>query len=781
MESISEVDGGSLPQRSAPMRGVRPWLGLFLGIAGGAVAISLVLGLLVVLTASVAQAQGREASTTGIATTGIATTGVAAMPTASGGAAAGAMLADLHRLQGHEAGGMMLDGPDGPLVAPLQSTEARLVVTGHTVRATLRQRFRNPLDAWLEGTYLFPLPDNAAVDHLSLRVGDRVIEGRIREKEAARREFAQARDSGRRGTLVEQKRPNAFTAAVTNIAPHGAIEIEIEFQQVLALRDGRWQLRLPGVVAPRYGSDRAPTLQDVVHREDEPAPAAGDMFQPLVPEGMAPLNPLRIAVTLDPGLPIATPVSPSHELTIATSDGAGGTRYQLEVLGDDGDEVVADRDFVLEWAPVTGALPRASLRHEQHGDAWYGLLVVAPPGVETAPSRRLPRELTFVVDTSGSMGGESIRQAREALQFGLRQLQPADRFNLVQFNNSHSSLFPVPRAATPENLRLARRYVAGLQADGGTEMRGAVRQALSAPLERGLVGQVVFITDGAVDYEDDLVGLIADLLGERRLFTVGIGSAPNGYFMRKAAQLGGGTYTYIGDVTEVEQRMATLFGKIANPMATELALELDGGRLAEPAMLPRDLHSGEPLVVALRFAELPRAVTVSGAHGDGSGRWRIPVTMAPAPDAGLHVLWARERIGELADEIRHARRSAHAADDLRAEVVRIALRHHLVSDYTSLVAVDVTPARPTDAPLQHGAVPANLPAGWDRAALAGEPSEVAAPAARLVSFGESRGRLARTATPAPLQLLVGLVLVAAGFLLLLSRRGSRFLAGGGLK
>ncbi len=759
MDTMGGAESSVATQSSGSTRGMRAWLGLFLGITGGALAISLALGLLVVLTASVAHAQ------------------------ASQPAPAGAVLADLHRLQAHDGGGMVLDGPDGPMIAPLQSTEARLVVTANTVRGTLRQRFRNPLDTWLAGTYLFPLPDDAAVDHLRLRVGDRVIEGRIREKTTARHEFAQARADGRRATLVEQKRPNAFSAHVANIAPGGSIEIELEFQQVLALREGKWQLRFPSVVAPRYGSQGPAGLQDATHRpvgKDSAAAAADDdMFQPLLPEDAPRLNPLHISVLLDPGQPITLPVSPSHRVAVDTSAEPGGTRYQLHAVGDEASGPVADRDFVLEWAPVAGALPRASLLHERHGDDWYGVMVVAPPGVEAAPSRRLPREITFVVDTSGSMGGESIRQARAALEAGLQQLQPDDRFNLIQFNSGHSSLFAEPRAATPENLRQARRYLAALRADGGTEMRGAVRQALSAPLVDGRVGQVVFITDGAVDYEDELVGLVGELLGERRLFTIGIGSAPNGWFMRKAAELGGGSYTFIGSVDEVGERMAALFDRIAHPMSTDLAVELEGGRLAEPVRLPRDLYAGEPLVVTMRFAELPRSLSVGGAQGEGSARWRIPVAMAAAPASGVHVLWARSRIEALSDQIRRARHTALPQDGLRDQVVRLALDHHLVSDYTSLVALDVTPIRPSGEPMRHGTVPANLPAGWDYRSLTGEAQDTAAPVvAEMVSLRQSGAILARTATPAPLQLLIGIGLIVAGFLLLVSRRGSRLLAAG---
>ena len=838
--------------------GVRPWLRLFLGISGGAVAIAVVLGLLVVATTAAAQAQ-TPAPTQARA----ADTELTAHPEADPATGMGAVLQQvLQRLHSHQGSGMILVGRDGSLAAPLQSTDALLRITGNTVRGSVKQRFRNPSEEWLEGTYLFPLPEDAAVDHLRMRIGEKVIEGQIREKEAARREFAAARRQGQRASLVEQKRPNAFSTHVTNIAPGAVIEIELEYQQTLALRDGAWRLRFPGVVAPRYSSP-ANELAGAAAADGEAAPrddrnrrsdegrtelvrfdeagsrlaadpgwepprmrqgillagdfaglvevdplleagsyelaAQGDMFQPLVPEGHAPLNPIRITVEIDAGVPIAQPVSPSHRLALVSSIGDGYAariRYRLQTIADDVQEV-ADRDFVLEWSPTAVSLPMATMRHERRGDSHYGIIVINPPRPALSGNLRLPRELTFVVDTSGSMGGQSIEQARSALVFGLQRLQEGDRFNIIQFNSGHSSLFPAPVAATAANLQAARRHVAGLRADGGTEMRGALGQALSPPLPAGYLGQVVFITDGAVDYENELVSLVRERLGSRRLFTVGIGSAPNGFFMRKAAGIGGGTFTYIGDAGDVERHMARLFEKIAHPVSTDLAVTFEGGLLAEPIDLPRDLYAGEPLVLAARFTELPRAMAVSGgaaaAAGNGNGagnrddvgRWRIPVEASAAPGSGLHVLWARSRIEALSDQIRQARHAGEPQDELRNRLVRLALDHHLVSAYTSLVAVDLTPVRPGDAPLHHADVAANLPAGWDREALTGQAgrlrsSRAAAPASAgiVADIAPAGPVLARTATPAPLQLAIGLILLVLGFLLLLSRRGSRLLGGG---
>lgn len=762
-EAAPESFTTSAPESAAgqALGGIGPWLRLFLGISGGAVAIAVALGLLVVLTSTVAHARPVQASAYDTIGSG--------RPDA------------LDSIRSHRAGGLILLESEGAVAAPLQSTDARLIVTGNTVRGTVTQRFRNPGSEWLEGTYLFPLPDDAAVDHLRMTVGDRTVEGRIQEKEAARRAFAQARVQGQRASLVEQERPNAFSTHVTNIAPGAFIEIELQYQQTLAMREGAWRLRLPGVVAPRYGSPvdaneaRHPPRGFVLAGMQ--AEQADGMDQPVVPAGAAPLNPIRITVELDPGVPILQPVSASHRLQIARMAGTGdsGVRYRLQTIATAEAQEVADRDFELEWSPAAALLPMATLRHERRGDSYYGMLVVNPPSLEVQPGDRLPREMTFVVDTSGSMGGESIGQARSALAFGLERLQEGDWFNIIQFNSSHSSLFPAPRPVTGESLRIARRYLASLRADGGTEMRGAIAQALSAPLATDTLGQVVFITDGAVDYEDELISLVRERLGARRLFTVGIGSAPNGFFMRKAAEIGGGTFTFIGNAGEVERRMAGLFRKIAHPMSTNLAVTLDGGALAEPIDMPRDLYAGEPLILTARFSELPRAIFVSGVAGlgqDGAGRWRIAADLSAAQGSGLHVRWARSRIETLTDAIRQARHTAEPQDALRDRVVALALDHHLVSDYTSLVAVDLTPARPADAPMQQGAVPVNLPSGWSENGPA--QARIGAPASAQIGAPA----LARTATPASLQLLIGLALLAVGFLLLVSRRCSGYIACG---
>src|SRR4030095_12455289 len=358
-------------------------------------------------------------------------------------------------------------------------------------------------------------------------VGPRVIEGQIREREVAKRLYEEAKATGRKASLLEQERPNIFTSSIANVGPNESIDVTIEFQDTVPFDRAQFALRFPLAVAPRYvpGDNgecggRAGGLSMTV--------ADGAATSPRLTAAPA-VNPVRLSVELDPGFALASLYSPSHRIAIEAID----PFVQLVTLAED--TVPADRDFELVWTPALGATPEATLLAEQHDDEIYALLTVLPPDLH-APSGRMARETIFVVDTSGSMAGDSIEQAKLALLIALDQLQTNDRFNVIQFNSLTEQLFADSVPADDEHLERARDYVGALVPRGGTEMQPALEAALAGAAPAGILRQVVFMTDGAVGNEEALLGSIAANLGNSRLFTVGIGSAPNAFFMRKAAQ-----------------------------------------------------------------------------------------------------------------------------------------------------------------------------------------------------------------------------------------------------
>ena len=627
-------------------------------------------------------------------------------------------------------GSLLINGAE----APQLRTDVSMEISAMIARVKVRQRFRNPGDRWAEGVYVFPLPGDAAVDRLRMTIGERVIEGEIHEKAQAKRIYTEAKRSGKRASLLSQQRPNLFTTSVANIDPGGEVVVEIEYQQQALYRDGRFELRFPLVVAPRYipGTpleERHAVTGGGWAADTDQVPDASEITPPVAMPGEGALNPVSITVQLNPGLPLAALASRYHPMTIEER----GEHYRLTL--DEG-EVPADRDFVLYWRPEPGSEPKVALFSEKE----YALLMVAPPGAEVLARNRRPRELIFVIDTSGSMHGESIAQAKEAVAFALDRLQPEDRFNLIQFNSFTSQLYAGPQPADARHLQRARDWLRGLQADGGTEMASALERALDTDTGSGHLRQVVFLTDGAVGNEETLFRIIKNHLGATRLFTVGIGSAPNSWFMERAARGGRGTFTHIGDGGEVREEMTALFKRLEHPALTDIKVAVEGAKSERyPNPIP-DLYAGEPLTVALKLDGTPSKVVLAGHFAGRPWRSEVKVELGDQ-SPGVAVLWARRKIASLME--RHAAAgTTEARGALRGDVVETALTHHLVSRFTSLVAVDKSPARADGEALERHSMKTNLPAGWDHAKV----------------FG-----MARTATASQLQLLLGtLMLLLAG-------------------
>lgn len=651
------------------------------------------------------------------------------------------------------AGSLLLRTPEpGKYVpAPTVATDVHMQISGMIARVRVTQRFENPGWDWVEGVYVFPLPETAAVDRMRMRVGERVIEGRIRERAEAKKIYEEARKSGKRAALVEQERPNIFTNSVANIGPKDTVTVEIEYQESLRYRSGRFSVRYPMVVAPRFIPGEPVRTQEAVPRFEgtgwaantDQVPDASRISPPVLHPDEGSVNPVRMQVELNAGFPLAALESPSHAIDAAEqSDGAFTVRFAEA-------QVAADRDFVLTWTPAAGAAPRAALFTENLDGETYALMMVLPP---EAPEgfQILRREIVFVIDTSGSMGGASIRQAKQALTLAIERLRDGDRFNVIEFNSNTRALFDQPRPASMMSKQRALEYVASLDAGGGTVMLPALTAALARGEESRFVRQVVFLTDGAVGNESALFRVIHEKLGDTRLFTVGIGSAPNSHFMRKAAQFGRGSFTYIGSVTEVGRKMGELFERLESPVMRGLSIDWPGGAAgveAFPERLP-DLYAGEPLVFSARLPKTEGSVQIKGMRANET--WRTNLTLSGgSPRSGIGVLWARKKIGGLMDTLTEGA----DASAVRMAVIDVALRHHLVSRYTSLVAVDVTPARPQTADAAKRAVPTNLPAGWEYDKVFGPPP--------------------RTATPAALHLLLGALLLFAGILTLAGIRRPR--------
>jgi Ca-activated chloride channel family protein len=628
------------------------------------------------------------------------------------------------------------DQPGVFLPAPALETDVAIRVTGVVARATVRQRFANTAGDCVEGVYVFPLPEGASVDRMLLTIGERVIEAEVRERVEAKRVYEQAKANGQKASLLEQERPNIFTASVASIGPNEEVEISIEYQETVRYDEGKFHLRFPMVVAPRYIPGSAPVEGSAVAGRAVNTDRVGDaaritpaVFHP----GETRVNPMRLRVELETGVRLRAVTSATHAVNAAP---IGEASYAVTVA----DEALsADRDFELTWEPDLGDGPKPAVFAQNLDGQVFALLVMLPPDGTEAPGARLPRETIFVIDTSGSMYGPSIDQARRSLAFALDRLHPEDRFNVIEFNHRMRRLYGESRRALPETVDEAKAWVGKLQAEGGTEMLPALRAALEGADDGSEVRQVVFVTDGGVGNEEELFRYIHDHLGRSRLFTVGIGSAPNSHFMTKAAEFGRGTFTYVGSPGEVDEKMGGLFRKLESPVMTDVRVEWDDPAVeAWPEKIP-DLYAGEPLLVAARLSSAAGSVRVSGERL--GARWSERVSVrAATEELGVDRLWARRKIAALMDQMT----AGADADSVKCAVVDVALRHHLLSSFTSLVAVDATPTLARGAVCAVRTVPVQLPAGWD--------------------YGHVFGQMPQTATPARLFLLVAAAVAALAVL-----------------
>lgn len=574
------------------------------------------------------------------------------------------------------------------LELPLKHTHYFAEVSGFVARVEVIQTYTNPLDRAIEAVYVFPLPENAAVDDMKIRVGDRVIVAEIRERRAARRVYEQARAAGHTAALLEQERPNVFTQSVANIAPGAEIDVHLRYVQPLTYDAGEYELVAPLVVGPRF-IPGAPTgtRRGLGGRADtDEVPDASRITPPILGRGMRSGHDVSIEVVIEPGLPLVDLDAPTHAVeAFETDDG----RVQVNLVDAD---AIPNRDFVLRWR-VDGEAPRAAVLTHRAGETGYFALVVQPPrlDVESLVGRR---EVYFVVDVSGSMWGVPLAQCKAAVRAALERLRPVDTFNVFTFAGRTGRLFDRPVPADRAGIDAALKFVDGLRAGGGTMMAGAVEAALSPDVEPGRHRYVFFLTDGYVGNEAAIFAGARDLVasierrGRRaRVFGLGVGSSVNRHLIDGLSRAGRGVPFYLGHRERPDRAIDAFFRTIDHPVLTDV--KIDWGDLpvedVEPARVP-DLFATRPLLLHGRYRR-PAKGTIR-IRGRSAGRrlaLEVPVELPAVAErnGALASLWARARVASLEPRV-------WAGSDRAAveAITALGLEHRLVTAYTSFVAVD---------------------------------------------------------------------------------------------
>ncbi|MBU2710159.1 marine proteobacterial sortase target protein [Zooshikella harenae] len=563
-------------------------------------------------------------------------------------------------------------------------------VNGIIAAVTVTQRFKNSGSEWAEGVYAFPLPENAAVYAMEMTIGNRTIKGLIKRKEEAKHIYTTAKAAGQQASLLSQDRPNLFTTQVANIAPEETIEVKISYMQSVPYISNQYQLRFPMTITPRYKS--AQTTKTDTNFLSSPQTSS----LPPLPQRPAPQTPLKVDLTINinAGLPLVSLNSSTHKLKINKND----HQYIVQLKND---AVIFDRDLELTWQPQTAFQPQATFFTEEVHNETYGLLMVAPPKMKKNKTP-LSKEQIFIIDTSGSMAGSSIVQAKTALQFALRQLNPNDRFNIIAFDSTTRTLFERSQRVSMLSMADAIKFIDDLAANGGTEILPALQAAVTLPLTDVELSQIIFITDGSVGNEVEILQFIHQNLAPRRLFTIGIGSAPNSYFMRKSAEFGRGTFTYVPHMNTVEQRITHLFNQIQNPIASGITVTWPDGQQQTIS----DLYQGQPLIITKKLESLKSSLVIKAKMGRQPWEQVIPQTQLHQPANGIGKLWARQQIEMLQDEYIQTNNS-----ELPEQITQIALTHQLASRYTSFVAVAEQIVKPAHQQTQSTNISNALPHG----------------------------------------------------------------------
>jgi Ca-activated chloride channel family protein len=607
--------------------------------------------------------------------------------------------------------------PDSaPRTFSLQHTEVDAEVSGFLASVTVTQVFENPYTEPLEALYVFPLPEKAAVDGMELVIGERVIRGVIQTREQARATYEQAKAEGKTAALLDQERPNVFTQSIANILPGERIRVRIHYVERLQYESGTYRFTFPMVVGPRYmGGEPLPFRQGEGTAQDTTTvPDASRISPPVLPPELRAGHDIQLTVRLDAGLPVHALRSTSHRVEVARE----GTRRARVQLGRD--ERIPNKDFTLEYTVADALIRPAVLVHREPGADHGYFLVMLNPQLSPTDKEVVPRELYFVLDTSGSQMGLPIEKSKAITAEVLRNLHPEDTFQVLNFDTAVTKFAPAAVPATRENVARALPYVANFWGGGGTDVRIAAQEAMVPANDPARLRMVLFMTDGLIGGEDwVLAELQKHLREETRIFTAGVGHGVNRYLVTKMAELGRGSSTFV-NLQRPEAEVAREFEeRIRGPVLTSLRADLDGLPVADvyPKVLP-DLFSGQPLFLVGKFQGTGSGVLrISGRVRGVERRFEVPVRFPEAApeNAALRSLWARQRIEEL---------TVQGYQGETPEVVQgitaTALQYGLMSKYTSFVAVEqVVRVAPGSDPVKE-LVPVHLPEGTSYAGVFGE-------------------------------------------------------------
>ncbi len=578
-------------------------------------------------------------------------------------------------------GALMATLPNEPkqVPIPLKHTAVEGSIDGYIATVNVTQQFHNPYDSKIEAVYVFPLPQNAAVNEFVMTVGDRKIRGIIREREQAEKIYAAAKSQGHVASLMTQERPNIFTQKVANIEPGKQIDINIRYFNTLQYDDGAYEFVFPMVVGPRFNPPATTDGVGAVARGAHGASGQKTEVQYLAPNERSGHD-ISLSLNISAGVDIEGVHSVNHQVEVKE---VCESQRKVALAANDS---LPNKDFVLRYKVAGNQIKTAMLTHEDdHGK--YFTMMLYPPA-DLSQVQRSPMEMVFVLDCSGSMRGKPMAQAKAAIGHALQSLTQRDTFQIIRFSNNASQLGPEPVLATPENIQAGLKYLSSLNGTGGTQMIEGIRAALDFPHDEGRFRLVSFMTDGYIGNEQQILGTLHNKLGASRIFSFGVGKAPNRFLMDRMAVLGRGAVAYLSLNDDAVAIMDRFNQRISHPAMTDLAIDWGKMEVADvyPQRLP-DLIVGRPVVITGRFEGEPDTVSVNGRVDMEPASFAVALDEddAKAEHQGIAAVWARLKIKDL---MNYAAVAPEVAGEIQQTVTETALAYNLMSSFTAFVAVD---------------------------------------------------------------------------------------------
>lgn len=569
---------------------------------------------------------------------------------------------------------------------PLKHTDVKANVSGYVARVTVRQQFHNPFKEKIEAVYTFPLPDDASVDQMTMKVGNRLINGSIKKRDEARHAYEAARSRGNVASLLDQERPNIFTQSVANIEPGENIDIEITYVNLLKYEDGSFSFIFPTVVGPRFipGHTSEGQTGVGVAQNTDLVPDASKITPPLAAPGERAGHDISIEMNINAGVPIENVISKLHAVNIERT-GSNSARIKLT-----NNEKIPNKDFIASWSVAHDSVKSGYLTHRQGADGFFSLMLVPPKRV-TAKTVQA-KEMIFLIDCSGSQSGIPIQKAKETMAYILDHMNANDTFQIITFNNNVESFPARPQTASAAMKEKALDFMRGLEARGGTWMQPAVEEACALPNDEHRLRIMTFMTDGFVGNDFQIISLIKKHRDKTRWFSFGTGNSVNRFLIDKIAAEGGGEADYVLLNSSAEEVGKKFYDRISSPVLTDLKVEFKGVETKDVfPKEPADLWAQRPLYFTGRFLKPGSGkVILSGYSAGKPYRQELNLEFPAKQDTNeaLPSIWARAKVERLMSEDWLGMQTGSINKELKDEITDTALKYHIMSQYTSFVAVE---------------------------------------------------------------------------------------------